>query len=112
MVLLVALATGTVSRARADETLADLVARHADDEALALLDTLPASGPHRYLRGRLLERAGDLTRAAEAFASVEGLPDSIARDARITTGRRPASASPTRSRSSRLTSVSRKSPRS
>ncbi len=82
MVLLVALAAGTVSRARADETLADLVARHADDEALALLHTLPASGPHRYLRGRLLERAGDLTRAAEAFASVEGLPDSIARDAR------------------------------
>lgn len=82
MVLLVALAAGTSSRAHADETLADLVARHADDEALALLDTLPTSAPHRYLRGRLLERRGELSRAVDAFASVEGLPDAIANDAR------------------------------
>ncbi len=102
MVLLVALAAGTSSPARADETLADLVARHADEEALALLDTLstsalpgsappntanptsalPDSAPHRYLRGRLLERTGELARAAEAFARVEGLPDAIAHDAR------------------------------
>jgi soluble lytic murein transglycosylase len=81
VVLLVALAT-TGSTARADETLADLVARHADDEALALLETLPTSPAHRYLRGRLLERAGELARAVEDFAHVEGLPDAIADDAR------------------------------
>ena len=83
VVLLVVLTSAsTTTLARADESLADLVARHADAEALALLDTLPASPEHRYLRGRLLERRGDLARAIESFASVEGLPASIADDTR------------------------------
>ncbi len=66
----------------ADEPVADLVARHADAEALAALARLPASPEHRYLRGRLLERRGELAAAADAFANVEGLPDFAAEDAR------------------------------
>lgn len=66
----------------ADEPVAELVARHADAEALTALARLPASPEHRYLRGRLLERRGELAAAADAFANVEGLPDFAAEDAR------------------------------
>ena len=53
---------------RADEALSDLVSRHADVEALAELERLPVTPERRYLRGRLLERRGELVGAAEAYA--------------------------------------------
>ncbi|MCB9617508.1 MAG: lytic transglycosylase domain-containing protein [Sandaracinus sp.] len=67
---------------RADEALSDLVSRHADVEALAELERLPVTPERRYLRGRLLERRGELVGAAEAYASTEGLPTFAATDAR------------------------------
>ncbi|MBX3246524.1 MAG: hypothetical protein KF901_05015, partial [Myxococcales bacterium] len=72
---------------QASESLAALVTRHADDEALALLDRLAPTAGHRYLRGRLLERQGRLAEAARAYAEAladrDPLPDAVASDARF-----------------------------
>jgi soluble lytic murein transglycosylase len=66
-------------------SLVALVRAAKHEEALAALAALPeaqrASSPLRYLRGRLLERLGRAGEAADALATLGGLPDAVAKDA-------------------------------
>ena len=102
--ILFALALGLPSRAippraRAQEPepsglapVAERVRAHADADALALLAALPAEERGRpalaYLRGRLLERQGDMAGAAGAFSfDAAGLPEPLRVDYAFRRGR-------------------------
>jgi len=66
--------------------VAPLVRAHDDEAALARLEALPEdarqSAAGQYLRGRLLERLGRLSEAADAFATIGGLPQPVFVDSR------------------------------
>lgn len=92
-----ALALLTAGRAAAQDDplrpIADAVRRHADDEALRALATLPeaerASPRARYLDGRLLERRSRAAEALAAFPTGEdaaSLPEAVQADARRRAG--------------------------
>ncbi len=83
------LAAPHVARAQASDPLAPVAARvraHDDAGALRALEALPASvratGPAHYVEGRLLERLGHRSRAADAYGAVgDGVPSAAAHDA-------------------------------
>ncbi|MCC6875807.1 MAG: transglycosylase SLT domain-containing protein [Sandaracinaceae bacterium] len=79
--LVLACAAARAQPADPMEPIAALVRRGADEEALLRLRALPPSADSRYLQGRLLERLGRAGQAADALASVEGLPAPVLTDA-------------------------------
>ncbi len=97
MPLLIVLMSSSVARAQEPapvnhEALAERVRDHADADALAMLETLPRADRVRpawsYLRGRLLERRGEMAAAAEAFSfDSSGLPERVRLDVALRRGR-------------------------
>ncbi|NOY92847.1 MAG: hypothetical protein GXP55_16805, partial [Deltaproteobacteria bacterium] len=95
--LLIVLMGASVARAQAPaavnhEALAERVREHADTQALAILGTWPRAERARpawsYLRGRLLERQGEMAAAAEAFSFDDaGLPEGVRLELSLRRGR-------------------------
>ncbi len=85
-ILLLTAAVAVPARAQDWDRIAELVRRDRDTEALLALEETHGAKA-RYLRGRLLERRGELEASAEALERLEGLPGPVLADARFRRGR-------------------------